>query len=156
MGLLDKLFKSPAEDLLSRGAVNQDAEVDPLQSVQEMYGITAQTDATGAAQGAAPAAGPVASPQAPAPSPAVPGIQAPTPISPAPAPSPAAAAPEGAAEANLESPLRSLFTESSVMDPQLQALLGMVERVEAQDLLGELQEFSKALGAESSDEGSQA
>ena len=157
MGLLDKLFKSPAEDLLSRAALRKDDEVDPLQSVQEMYGITTQPDAMAPAQGAAPAAGPVASAQAPALSPAAPGVQPPASGAPAPAPlpTPAAAAPEGAVEEDLDSPLRNLFTESSAMDPQLQALLGMVEKVEAQDLLGELQEFSKALGAESSDEGSQ-
>ena len=166
MGLLHKLFKSPAEDLLSRTAVGKEGGVDPVQSVQEMYGITMQTDATGPAQEAAPAAGPAASPQAPASSspataapPSAPGLQPPAPGSPAPAPAPtsAAAAPEGegAGQEDLDSPLRDLFTETSTMDPQLQALLGLVERVEAQDLLGELQEFSRALGAVPSDESPQ-
>ena len=41
------------------------------------------------------------------------------------------------------------------MDPQLEALLGRVEKVNAQDLVAELREFTRSLGVGPSAQGPQ-
>ncbi len=48
----------------------------------------------------------------------------------------------------LEAGLRDLFTEASVMDPQLVSLLRRIGHVGADDLAAELKDFSRAIGAE--------
>ena len=76
--------------------------------------------------------------------------------SPAPAPgatAPALASPPARTDSYgrdgpLEAGLRDLFTEASVMDPQLVSLLRRIGHVGADDLAAELKDFSRAIGAE--------
>jgi hypothetical protein len=75
-----------------------------------------------------------------------------------PAPTPGATAPALASppartdsysrDGPLEAGLRDLFTEASVMDPQLVSLLRRIGHVGADDLAAELKDFSRAIGAE--------
>ena len=72
-----------------------------------------------------------------------------SPITPGQSPAPVAepADSEAAVEAPLDAPLRDLFTESSTTDPQLEALLKLVEPVDASELALELKEIANELGA---------
>ena len=73
---------------------------------------------------------------------------------PAPEPSPPALEPSPArtdsysSDGPLEANLRDLFSEASVVDPQLASLLGRIGDVGADDLAAELRDFSRAIGAE--------
>ncbi len=53
----------------------------------------------------------------------------------------------------LDAGLRDLFSEASVMDPQLASLVKGVDRVSAEDLAAELRDFSRAIGAEGAGSG---
>ena len=159
MGLLDKLLKSPAEDILSkRGNSGAEAE-DPLASVQEMYGLPATPPS------AAPQEGPVdpqgangvtaAAPQIPAAQPVSSPVPSPTPPSPVVGGAGAQASPPAGTQAEaddgsdtLDSPLRDLFTEAAGVDPMLQSLLARVGEINARDLADELKQFAKSVGAE--------
>ena len=72
---------------------------------------------------------------------------APEPPSPALEPSPARAD-SYSSDGPLEADLRDLFSEASVMDPQLASLLGRIGDVAADDLASELRDFSRAIGAD--------
>ena len=73
----------------------------------------------------------------------------PAPGAPAPAlaPSPAQTG-SYSSDGPLEAGLRDLFSEASVVDPQLVSLLRRIGHVGADDLAAELKDFSRAIGAE--------
>ena len=158
MGIMDMLTgkndKDVFGDLEDQGTAAAQPAIDPSASVQDLYGIGP----------AAPAAPPQPSAAAPAPpqqpsgqpapaqqpaAPPAPAAQAPpSPVQPQPAP------PTGgdSSDDSLAGGLRELFTESSTIDPQLEALLKKVEAVSASDLANDLKDFAKSIGAERSEQ----
>lgn len=83
------------------------------------------------------------------PRPAAAAPEAPVQETPAPALEPSPARTDSfSSDGPLEADLRDLFSEASVMDPQLASLLGRIGDVGADDLAAELRDFSRAIGAE--------
>ena len=148
MGIMDALFpkKSLAEDLLPRPEP-KNGENDAA-SVQDAYGQPAVPVAQSAPAGPPPAAAPQG--QANGAQPSAPAADGSATQTQPPGPTPATGSPGGEPEAEpLEAPLRDLFTENQTADPQLEALLAMVDKITAQDLVDELQSFSSSIGADS-------
>ena len=148
MGFMDMLTGKDAQkdvfgDDVEAPAAAQPA-ADPSSSVQDLYGL-----------GPAAPAAPAQPPAAPAPAPQPPAAPAPAPQPAAPAaPAPAAPAPASGGDGGdpLDLGLRELFTETAAVDPQLEALLGRVERVSAGELASELKEFAKSIGVPASEQ----
>lgn len=154
MGLLDKLFRSPGQDILADGDSPGNRSVDQPAPIQETYGIPAVVPASN------PGGGPATAP---------PGTGFPGPRGPGGAQgsaenvaesarSPNSPAPAGADNApeTLESPLRALFTESSSIDPQLESLLSRVEKVDTHELADDLRGFARAVGLNTGHERSES
>ena len=159
MGFMDMLTGKDAQkdvfgDDVEAPAAAQPA-ADPSSSVQDLYGLGPAAPAAPAQPPAAPAPAPQPAAQAAAPAPAAPAPAAPAPAAPAPAaPAPAAPAPSSGGDSGdpLDLGLRELFTETAAVDPQLEALLGRVERVSAGELASELKEFAKSIGVPASEQ----
>ena len=143
MGFLDFLTgKNVGNEILP--VANPENPEAPGSAALEAYGLPPTTQAPD------PTAPPASMPIAPPPG-QTPGT--PPPATPAPpagvptAPAPAAASSEGDRDP-LDAPLRDLFTQASSMDPQLEALLKRVDKVDAKDLIDDLRQFSQSIGAD--------
>ena len=176
MGLMDFLFprKSTADDVLSRmfsqeppppQVPRQDdpgsapAPVGPIQNLELPRADVSPAPVQNAPLQRAETPNPVATGE---PATATPGGQSPVMGGPidtspplqmsqgsSPVPGPPDPTPTNSEPGTLEAPLRDLFTEGSALDPQFEALLERVEKVDARDLATELRDLARSIGADS-------
>lgn len=151
MGFIDKYLlgkKKAAEDLPPPKSSEGSESDDALGSLEQAYGIAPIAPVSDPAiEPARPAANPGPhSTGGAAGEPVAGGRSAASESRPGPDQT---AEPEGQAEL-LDADIRDLFTEhTTVMDPQLEALLARVENVDARDLADELRQFARSIGADS-------